>query len=293
MEAKNHEKILLLGATGKMGLSLGSVLDGAYNVVGKNSKDFDAANLREVESLIEDTRPDIVINTVAFLGIDPCEAQPNRALQMNTLYPKRLAELSKKMGFLLVHFSTDAVLNDQIGDFYLETDRPEPVNLYGLTKFGGDCFIQSIAQRYYIFRIPILFGKSLKANQFVEKMLDRVRQGQKVLKISSDIYSSPTYSSDVADEVRRIIESSSSFGTYHIANDGKTSLYELIKEIIGNLGLRVKIEKASFRDFPYVGVKNTNTPLRSAKIKSLRPWREAVKAYCDKNFSKGTLEEKQ
>ena len=96
----------------------------------------------------------------------------------------------------------------------------------------------------------------------------------------------------MADEVRRIIESSSSFGTYHIANDGKTSLYELIKEIIGNLGLRVKIEKASFRDFPYVGVKNTNTPLRSAKIKSLRPWREAVKAYCDKNFSKGTLEEK-
>lgn len=292
MKAKNHEKILLLGATGKMGLSLGSVLDGAYNVVGKNSKDFDAANLREVESLIEDTRPDIVINTVAFLGIDPCEVQPNRALQMNTLYPKRLAELSKKMGFLLVHFSTDAVFNDQKGDFYLETDRPEPVNLYGLTKFGGDCFIQSIAQRYYIFRIPILFGKSLKANQFVEKMLDRVRQGQKVLKISSDIYSSPTYSSDVADEVRRIIESSSSFGTYHIANDGKTSLYELIKEIIGNLGLRVKIEKASFRDFPYVGVKNTNTPLRSAKIKSLRPWREAVKAYCDKNFSKGTLEEK-
>jgi len=293
MKAKNHEKILLLGATGKMGLSLGSVLDGAYNVVGKNSKDFDAANLREVESLIEDTRPDIVINTVAFLGIDPCEVQPNRALQMNTLYPKRLAELSKKMGFLLVHFSTDAVFNDQKDDFYLETDRPEPVNLYGLTKFGGDCFIQSIAQRYYIFRIPILFGKSLKANQFVEKMLDRVRQGQKVLKISSDIYSSPTYSSDVADEVRRIIESSSSFGTYHIANDGKTSLYELIKEIIGNLGLRVKIEKASFRDFPYVGVKNTNTPLRSAKIKSLRPWREAVKAYCDKNFSKGTLEEKQ
>ena len=292
MKAKNHEKILLLGATGKMGLSLGSVLDGAYNVVGKNSKDFDAANLREVESLIEDTRPDIVINTVAFLGIDPCEVQPNRALQMNTLYPKRLAELSKKMGFLLVHFSTDAVFNDQKDDFYLETDRPEPVNLYGLTKFGGDCFIQSIAQRYYIFRIPILFGKSLKANQFVEKMLDRVRQGQKVLKISSDIYSSPTYSSDVADEVRRIIESSSSFGTYHIANDGKTSLYELIKEIIGNLGLRVKIEKASFRDFPYVGVKNTNTPLRSAKIKSLRPWREAVKAYCDKNFSKGTLEEK-
>lgn len=293
MKAKNHEKILLLGATGKMGLSLGSVLEGAYNVVGKNSKDFDAANLREVESLIEDTRPDIVINTVAFLGIDPCEVQPNRALQMNTLYPKRLAELSKKMGFLLVHFSTDAVFNDQKDDFYLETDRPEPVNLYGLTKFGGDCFIQSIAQRYYIFRIPILFGKSLKANQFVEKMLDRVRQGQKVLKISSDIYSSPTYSSDVADEVRRIIESSSSFGTYHIANDGKTSLYELIKEIIGNLGLRVKIEKASFRDFPYVGVKNTNTPLRSAKIKSLRPWREAVKAYCDKNFSKGTLEEKQ
>ena len=124
-----------------------------------------------------------------------------------------------------------------------------------------------------------MFGKSTKNNQFVEKMLQKINEGCKVLKIADDIISTPSFSVDVAKEARRIVESSLPYGLYHTTNEGKATLYEFFSEIVNNFGLNVKIEKASYKDFPYVGVKNTNTPITSEKIKPLRNWREAVKDY--------------
>lgn len=275
------KRILLLGSTGKMGLALRHIFRDDYLIAGKNSSNFDAVNFEQVRNLIEKNTPDIVINTVAFLGIDPCEKDPEKAFRLNTLYPKFLAELSNEKGFLLVHFSTDAVFNDEKGDFYTEKDCPYPLNLYGYTKYGADCFIQTIAKRYYIFRIPVLFGETVKDTQFVEKMLQKVKEGQGNLKISDDIISSPTYSKDVAKEVRSILDASYQFGLYHIANEGKASLYDLMKEITKNLTLDVKVEKASYRDFPFLGIKNTFTPIKSEKVAPLRHWKEALKEYCD------------
>lgn len=273
------KKLLLLGYTGKMGLALNEIFKGDYDVIGKNSKDFDAADPNQVKNIIKETRPDILINTVAFLGIDPCEKEPIKALKLNTFYPKLLAELSDEFGFLLVHFSTDAVFNDRKEGFYVESDTPKPLNVYGFTKYGGDCFIRAITKKYYIFRISILFGESLKNNQFVEKMLQKIKEGDKVLRIADDIVSSPSYSKDVAKEIKRIIESSLPYGLYHTINDGRATLFELFSEIVKDLNLEVKVEKASYKDFSYVGTKNTNTPIKSEKIKTLRPWKEAVKDY--------------
>ena len=124
-----------------------------------------------------------------------------------------------------------------------------------------------------------MFGKSTKNNQFVEKMLQKINEGRKVLRIADDIISTPSFSVDVAKEARRIVESSLPYGLYHTTNKGKSTLYEFFSEIVKNLGLNVKIEKASYKDFPYFGIKNTNTPITSEKIKPLRNWREAVKDY--------------
>ncbi len=277
-------KILLLGNTGKMGTALKSILEGEYRVIGRNSGDFNALNPDDVYSLVEETAPDIVINTVAFLGIDPSEKDPVRAFRLNTLYPKHLAELSNEKGFLLIHFSTDAVFDDSKRDYYTEGDCPLPINMYGLTKYGGDCSIQTIASNYYIFRIPVLFGETSKNTQFVEKMLQRVKGGERVLRISDDIISSPSYSRDIAREVKRILEEPLPSGLYHIANKGMASLYDLMSEIAKNLKIDVTVERASYRDFPYLGRKNTFTPIRSEKVAGLRPWQEAVIEYC-KNIS--------
>jgi dTDP-4-dehydrorhamnose reductase len=258
---------------------LNDALKDNYEVIGKNSSDFNATKFDEVKDMIKGIRPDILINTVASMGIDPCEKDPVKALTLNTLYPKLLAELSRDMGFLLIHFSTDAVFNDEKNELYVESDTPKPLNVYGFTKYGGDCFIQAIAKKYYIFRLPVLFGKAIKNNQFVEKMLQKIKEGSKVIRVTSDIVSSPTYNGDIAKEIKRIIESSLPYGLYHIVNEGKATLFEIMQEIVKNLNLDVKVEKASYKEFPYVGIKNTNTPMTSEKIRPMRPWKEALKEY--------------
>lgn len=270
----------MLGHTGKMGLALHAALAGDYEVVGRNSGDFDAFDPAQVQRLIEVENPNILINTVAFQGIDACEKEPERAFHLNSLHPKQLAELSRRHDFLLVHFSTDAVFSDSDGAAYSESNCAQPLNVYGLTKYGGDCFIQAIATRYYIFRLPVLFGEASRDRQFVEKMLAKCREGCRFIAVSHDILSSPTYSRDAAEAIAKILAASPASGLYHLANEGKASLFELMQEVVNNLGLDVQVEPASYKDFPYVGRKNTCTPLRSEKVPSLRPWREAVKDYC-------------
>ncbi|MFC1754809.1 SDR family oxidoreductase [Thermoproteota archaeon] len=272
------KKVILFGHTGKMGIALNEIFKIDYEVIGKNTKDFDAADFTEVRNIIEEEKPDIVINTVAFMNADLCEKDPDRAFRLNTLFPKLLAELSNKFNFSLAHFSSAAVFNNEKKEPYVESDTPKPINVYGMTKYGGDCMVEAIAGRYYIFRLPILFGRS-KKNQFVEKMLHKIKMGETVLRIADDITDSPSYSKDIAEEVKRILEDSLPFGLYHIANKGSATLFDLISEIVMNLELEIKVEKASHMDFPSISIKNTHAAITSERIRPLRPWQEAVRDY--------------
>lgn len=276
------KKILILGATGKMGTALAECFKEGYEVKGTSTRDFDASNFAYVNDLVVKESPDILINTVAYAGIDGCEKDPVKAFQLNALLPRLLAELSAAKGFLLVHFSTDAVFNDAKQKPYVESDAAYPVNTYGVTKYAGDCFVAAVARAYYILRISVLFGPTSKSTQFVEKMLGRVRAGERHLKISGDIVASPTYNKDVALQLRRMIESRADYGLYHTVNAGQASLYDLMSEIVAALGAQVSLERVSHKDFPSVGIKNTHTPLASEKLPALRPWQEAVREYCQR-----------
>lgn len=280
VKTENGRRILLLGSTGKMGRALAAASAPEDELICHNSRSFDAADLAQVRRIIEECRPDMVLNTVAFLGIDPCEREPDKAFRINTLYPKFLAECSARFGFVLAHFSTDAVFSDKEEGAYCETDAPCPVNIYGFTKFGGDCFVRALAPGHYLFRLSLLFGPTDRQTQFVERMLARIRGGEKSLKIADDIIFSPGYSQDIAAAVMQLIKQQAPFGLYHLANSGTTSLYGLLGRIVEDLGCDVRLERGSHRDFPAIGRKNTRTPIVSGKIPPLRPWEEAVDDYC-------------
>jgi dTDP-4-dehydrorhamnose reductase len=276
----DRRKILLLGDSGKMGRALRQAGAGADEIICHNSRTFDAADFGQVRAIIEQTRPDLLLNTVAFLGIDPSEKEPEKAMRLNALYPRLLAECSREQDFTLVHFSTDAVFSDAGQDAYVESDGAGPVNIYGLTKFGGDCFVQSLARRYYIFRVSLLFGPTDRQTQFVERMLGRIRAGEKKLRIADDIVCSPTFTPDAAAAALRIVRQQEPYGLYHLVNAGAASLYELMHRIVRELNVDIEVERGSHRDFPAIGRKNTRTPLRSERIAPLRPWEDAVADYC-------------
>lgn len=275
------KRLLLLGCTGKMGTAVRDAFAAGYEIIGRNSRDFDAADFDRLTADIEDAEPDIVVNTVAHLGIDQCELDPDRACRLNALLPQHLAGLSRAKGYTLVHFSTDAVFDGSKGDFYVESDPPKPLNVYGRSKHEGDCAVQAIAGRHLLVRTSILFGRTAGQTQFVERMLARARGGRAPLRVADDLVLSPSHAGDVAREVRRLLEGPYPSGLYHLANAGKATLYELMAEVVAGLGLDVRLERASYRDFPSVGMKNTHTPLASERVPLLRPWRDAVRSYCE------------
>jgi dTDP-4-dehydrorhamnose reductase len=264
-----------------MGTALADVLAGGdVEVIGVNSRDLDVNDFAAVRALVERVRPGIILNTVARLGINDCERNPTAACRINALFPRLLGELAAADGTVLVHFSSEAVFSGDKGDFLTEDDRPDPVNAYGYSKYLGELAVRDAGLDHYIFRLPVLFGASAKPNQLVERMVTRARGGEKHLHLADDIVSSPTYAKDAAEAIWQAVSEKRPFGLYHVANAGKASLFELMSEVFSLLHLEVVLERASYRDFPSLGRKNTMTPLRQTKLPELRSWRDALVDYC-------------
>ena len=270
------KKLLLLGHTGKLGAALRSAFAAGYDVAGASSAEFDAAEPASVRALAERVRPDIVINAVAFAGTEACERDPERAGAMNTRLPRILAELSREQDFLLVHISTGDVFSGKKTGFYCESEEPRPINVYGATKYAGEQAVATTAKKYYIVRLPILFGRASKNRQFAEKMLQEALSERAMPEIADDIISSPTFTKDAAGKIKDIVEQCIPYGTYHVANRGMTSRYNLVKEMLLRLGMKIPLKRTSYKTFPNAKAINTYTPLASEKIDPLRPWQEAL-----------------
>lgn len=273
-------RLLILGGTGKLGTALTRVFRPDHDVTALGSADVDAIDPKSVLDAVCDGAPDIVANCIAALGVDACEKAPTRTYRINALLPRQLALLSRERGFRLIHFSTESVFDNAKGAAYVETDLPNPLNVYGFTKYVADCLVESAQPEAYIFRLPMLFGPAPKARQFVERMLERAATGPATIRVSTDVYTSPSYSMDVAAEVRRIMAAGLPGGLYHIANSGRASLYDLMREVASHLDVPLTIERGSNADFPGIGEKNVDTALASCKLPPLRNWREAAKEYC-------------
>ena len=281
MESRTR-RLLLLGGTGKLGTAVRRAFANDHEIVSLGRRDFDAENPLEVKRWVERVDPDLVVNAVALAGIDACEKEPDRARALNAMLPWQLARMSRERDFVFAQASSDAVFGTVRGRACREGDPLRPANVYAHTKGLGDAYVQGHAPQGYVFRFSTLFGESKREDQFVERMLARILAGERRLEIADDIVTTPSYSRDVAAEMRWILDSNLRPGVYHVANEGVASLYELMCEVIGRLGIDVELVPVSHRRFPSVGRKNLETHLASEKIPPLRPWREAVGAYCER-----------
>lgn len=277
-------KIALIGSNGLLGSALKKELSSKnYNVLLLTHDNFDISNITHYSILIENNI-DFVINTAAYLGVEPCEQNPLKAFEINTFSVGLLSRFCNTNKITLIHISTDAVFDGKSGQ-YNEIISPEPINYYGLTKYNGEQLVKMLCEKYYIFRLPILFGnRENKGNTFIEKMYNLYLNGTKEFKIADDIISNPSYSNDVAESIINLIEKKYEYGIYHIFNSGgENSLYDFASEFFNSKEIYdIKIHRAKAKDFSIneLGKKPLNTSLISSKISPLRNWKEALKEYC-------------
>lgn len=275
-------KILLVGSTGLMGTALQSENSGRFQIIPKDHNDLEIKDAHLVRRVLDEEKPDYVINTSAYLGVEPCAANPGDAFAVNTEAVRNLSKLCDKRNICLVQFSTDSVFDGRKGDLYTEDDLPNPLNLYGMTKHMGDLFVRNLCRNHYIIRIPILFGPRRNAGSiFIDKMYRHVLSGADELRIADDVISCPSFSHDIAQGVYSLIDSGKEYGLYHIKNEGVASLYDFANVFFEKMGMPVKILRAKAADFSAneTEMKPLNTALCSVKTDHMRPWHEAIDHY--------------
>lgn len=278
-------KILILGSSGMLGTQLESIcLQKNLDYVALKHQDFDATNFIELKNYVDNYSPSVIINCIAFVGINPCEEDPIKSYKVNTLIPYELIKISNEKNITLIHFSSHAVFDGYSDSYYTENDIPKPLNIYGSTKLEADLLIQQRCKKYYLFRLPTMFGTRRNGSLgFVDKMIIWMNE-KDFIKVADDKIDTPTYAKDVANKVIEFLLTSKKFGLYHIANSGMTSYYDFVHKIKEIKQLNCTLVRAKDADFDSLAPKPLKTSLISTKINPLRSWQDALLEYLNEDI---------
>lgn len=273
-------KILLLGSTGAFGTALERVCEEKnIEYVGLSHKDFEITKKDDLFNAITKNNPDVVVNSVAIIGLNPCEQNPQRAFDINAIEVSNLAKICKERDIVLVQPSTHAVFDGTKEDCYTEEDIPNPSGVYAISKLAGEFFASNTNEKSYITRFPTMFGpRKNKSLGFVDKMVEFMNAGKEI-RVVDDKIDSPTYTVDAARQLISILENKMPFGVYHVANAGKVSYYDFISELAEKIGYNKEIIRAKNTDFPSDVRNPLKTAMKSIKLNPMRGWREALDDY--------------
>jgi dTDP-4-dehydrorhamnose reductase len=287
-------KVLVTGANGQLGTDLCKALQ-QFEVIPLTHKDIEIADMDSVKEAFTKYKPDVVINTAAYVRVDDCEAEQDKAFLINALGARNVAVIAQQFGAKLVHLSTDYVFGGEAQPrtaSYSEFDTPIPLSIYGKSKLAGENFVRHLCQKHFIIRTSGLFGivgASGKGGNFVETML-RLAKERDVLKVVNDQVFSPAYTKDLAAKIARLINTEY-YGIFHITNKGSCSWYEFATEILRLAGLKTPVIPITSDEYPQKAKRPhysvlDNYHLHLLGMDDMRPWQEALRDYM---MSKGHI----
>lgn len=288
-------KILLLGKNGQLGWELQRALAPLGNLfaLGRNNDVYcgDLSKPQELLETIREIKPKILVNAAAFTAVDQAESksQSDLAFEINSNIVALLAEEMAVIDGWFVHYSTDYVFNGSGSVPWQETDIPDPLNVYGKSKLGGEEAIRAKIDKHLIFRTSWVYG--FHGNNFIKTIL-RLAQEKENLEIVSDQVGVPTGAELLADvtahALRACQENSQLCGLYHLAPSGETSWYEytqFILEQADQLGKKLRVSSLkpiSSQDYPRPAKRPLNSRLNTRKLTQafslhLPEWKSGVK----------------
>lgn len=234
-------KILLLGNTGQLGWELNRTLQPLGVVVALDYPEVNMADAASIRKTVQEHRPEVIVNATAYTAVDKAESELELAEAINGTGSGILAEEARKKNAVLIHYSTDYVFDGKKGSPYTETDAPNPINVYGLTKLHGEQAIQQVDGVYLIFRTSWVYtlrtsAGSLRRDSFVIKVLQWARQNE-VLRIVDDQIANPTWARMLAEITSQVLARGEEYiheraGLYHLAGSGFASRFEWARLIL-------------------------------------------------------------
>ncbi len=249
-----HKHIVVFGAGGQLGKEFQYLYEeehfpGQYTFLIKEQCDITSANL--VNQLINELKPNVVINCAAYTAVDNAEKEPALAELINSTAAANLASAAHSLQIPIIHFSTDYVYNGKDKKALTEGDLTDPSGVYATTKLAGEFNVQKANPNHLIFRTSWVY--SMFGNNFVRTML-RLSQDRDTINVVNDQVGSPTWARDLARSVLSIIDSqpdlSKVAGTYNYSNQGSCSWYDFAVKIFEITGVNIQVNPIPSSDYP-------------------------------------------
>jgi dTDP-4-dehydrorhamnose reductase len=218
-----------------LGTDMVKHLSGEHEAVGVGRDEFDITDLETAGGKVREIAPDLVIHSAAYTDVDGCETNIELAYRVNAIGTKNIALACRERDIPLVYISTDFVFDGKKQTPYLEWDAPNPIAVYGASKYAGEQIVSSLLSKFYIVRVAWLYGEHGKNFVYTIRRLAGERDK---LQVVNDQKGSPTFTVDVAEGIGKLIKTGA-YGVYHMVNKGETTWHGFAEKILQLSGIAV------------------------------------------------------
>lgn len=219
------------GSNGQLGRCFQDRLPADWQVWATDTAELDITDYAKVLAAATEFQPDAIVNAAAYTAVDKAESEPALAELVNKIGPENLARAAKEVGSRLVHVSTDYVFDGNATVPYVETDKTNPLGVYGKTKLDGEIAVSHVLPDTIIIRTAWVFSEY--GNNFVKTML-RLAKDRDELGIVSDQRGCPTYAGDIAQAIIDLLKQNADGGVYHFCGDKEVSWCEFAEAIFSS-----------------------------------------------------------
>ena len=288
-------KILLIGKNGQVGWELRRTLAPLAEVVAVDYPEINFTDAPALRQFVAGTHPSVVVNAAAYTAVDKAETETELCQQVNAVAPGVLAEAAKKVGALMVHYSTDYIFDGAKTSPYVETDAPNPLGAYGRSKLEGDRAVKASGADHLIFRLCWVYGA--RGQNFMLTMQRLAREREK-LRVVGDQLGCPTWSRMIAGttalalkQVLAGADRSAYNGEYHLAAFGQANWAEFASRIIELMPETEKkcrvVERITTAEYPTPARRPAYSVLDCGKLQKtfglrLPDWETSLRQVLDK-----------
>ena len=280
---------MVFGRIGQVGWELRHKLACLGQVAAVEYPEVDFTKADSIRNAVRAAEPSVIVNSAAYPAVDKAESAPELAWAINGTAPGVIAEEAKRLGSILVHYSTDYVFDGSKQGAYVETDAPNPLNVYGKTKLAGDEAIQAVGGDYLILRTSWVYGA--RGNNFLLTML-RLAKERTELRIVDDQTGGPTSSECIAEATADILAQVLSpaggglagrSGIYNLTCRGETTWFGFAKAFLSKAAGTAAPELIAIptSEFPRPAQRPANSRLLCQRLEEtfgvrLPDWEEAL-----------------
>ena len=283
--AQAMKRLVVVGAGGRLGAALMREWANDFDVVGFNHAQLDLGAPAQMRATLGALEFDALINTAAQTNVDRCETHREEAFALNGEAPGVLAEICAEKKARFVHISTDYVFDGEKREPYTEEDEARPISVYGESKREGERRALAANERAHIVRVSWVFGPDRPS--FVDWAIGQARETEEV-KAIADKWATPTYTLDLAQLLKPLVNADAPTGVLHLANSGECSWRDYAQWALDCChaeGIPMKARRIGASSLAemksFIAKRPVYSVLSSAKYEALtgvtpRPWQEAV-----------------